>query len=289
MKLQAILACAASVTILSMFGCSSEEPPKPPPDFVPGAVQTRAPQATYPAGPYGVGKGSIIPNFKFIGYANAVDKNDAMQVIALGDFYNPHGRDANWLPSAGEEDDRVFPAGSQYGDGTKKPTVLAIDVASVWCGPCNAEAKCVLPVHHERYSACGGGLLLQLQDGGTPGTAATPKNLYNWTVKQYKEDFPTAIDPEARLGALFAADAFPQNFIIDLTTMEIVEVIAGVPDDTYWQKYESLLVDPTCPSQQPTCKTNADCPTGKYCSTSCPANPATCIINSCQAAGCNLQ
>jgi hypothetical protein len=286
MKPQAILACAASVTVLSFFGCSSEEPPKPPPDFEAGATQTRAQPASYPAGPYGVGKGSIIPNFKFIGYANAVEKNDGMQVIALGDFYNPHGRDANYKPASAAEDDRLYPPGSQYGEGKPKPTVLAIDVASVWCGPCNAEAACVLPVHQERYGACGGGLFLQLQDGNTPGIAATPKNLYTWTVKQYKEDFPTAIDPAGRLGALFAADAFPQNFIIDMTTMEIVEVLAGVPDEAYWKTYESLLVDPECPSKQPTCTTNSDCPQGKYCSTSCPANAALCIPNSCQRSGC---
>jgi len=291
MKPQAILALAAtSVALLSFFGCSTaEEPPasKPPPEFVPGAVQTTTQPAAYPTGPYGVGKGSIIPNFAFIGYANAVAKNDTMQEIKLGDFYNPHGRDAAYQPASPAEDDRLYPAGSQYGEGKAKPTVLAIDVASVWCGPCNAEAKCVLPVLYERYSACNGGLFLQLQDGNTPGEAATPKNLYNWTVKQYKEDFPSAIDPAGRLGALFAANAFPQNFIIDTATMEIVEVIAGVPDAAYWKKYESLLADPTCPAAQPTCTTNADCPTGKYCSTTCPADPATCVIHTCQAAGCS--
>lgn len=289
MKTQAILACAAaSVTVLSFFGCASEEPPKPPPDFVPGAVQTKTEQAAYPNGPYGVGKGSIIPNFAFIGYVNAVEKNDTMQEIRLGDFYNPHGRDASYQPASPAEDDRLFPAGSQYGEGKAKPTVLSIDVASVWCGPCVLEAKCVLPVHHERYSACNGGLFLQLQDGATPGEPATPLNLKSWT-KIYKENFPTAIDPAGRLGTLFAANAFPQNILVDTTTMQIVEVIAGVPDDKYWSKYESLLADPSCPSKQPTCNSDADCPTGKYCSTTCPANPATCILNSCQSAGCKNQ
>lgn len=288
MKPQTILACVGTVTVLSFFGCSSEEP-KPPPDFVPGPVQTRAAQPEYPAGPYGVGKGSIIANYKFIGYANAVAKNDSMQEISLGDFYNPHGRDPAYQPASPAEDDRLFPPASQYGEGVKKPTVLQVTVSSVWCSPCNAEARCVLPAHYEKYSACGGGFFLQLQDGGTVGVPATPKNLYNWTVKSYKEEFPTAIDPAGRLGALFAADAVPQNFIIDLATMQIVEVIAGVPDDKYWEKYESLLADPTCPSQQQKCTSNADCATGKTCTTTCAAGTILCVPGACQAPGCSLQ
>lgn len=287
MKALALLA-TASVAALTAFGCSSAEP-APTPDFDPGAVQTKNVQAAYPAGPYGVGKGSILPNFSFVGFANAVEKNDSNQLIQMADFYNPHGKDSSYQPASAAEDDRLFPAGSPYGEGKPKPTVLAIDVASVWCGPCNLEAKCVLPVHHERYSACGGGLFLQLQDGGTPGVAATPKNLYNWAVKSYKEAFPTAIDPEGRLGTLFAANAFPQNFIIDLTTMEIVEVLAGVPDKDYWDKYEALLPDPSCVAKQPTCTSDADCPTSKYCSTTCPANAVSCIAGACQAAGCSNQ
>jgi hypothetical protein len=282
MKIRAILAACAAVGALAItaVGCSSE-----PLTWSAGTVETRNPAAAvaYPAGPYGVGKGSIIADLTFVGYANAVVKNDAMDYISLHDFYNPHGRDASWQPAAGEADDRLFPAGSPYGEGKKKPTVLAVDIASRWCGPCNEEAKCQLPEHHRVYGACGGGLFLQLQDGTTQGVAATPKDLYTWSVKYYKEDFPTAIDPEGRLGVYFAANAFPQNLIIDLTNMQIVEVIAGVPDKKYWATYEKYLADPECPAQQPRCKTDADCPDTKTaCSINCPANPALCIPGACQ-------
>jgi hypothetical protein len=261
MRSQTIVACVAlGLGALGINGCTTTVEP-PPPAFDPGPALGQAKnEIVYPAGPYGVGKGSTIPNFDFIGYANAVAKNDTMQAISLSDFYNKHGRDASYKPASPAEDDRLFPAGSQYGEGTPKPTVLAIDVASMWCGPCNLEAKCDIPGLHAQYAPCGGGFLLQLQDNNTPGTPAAPKNLFTWAVKEYKEDFTVAIDPEGRLGSLFAADAFPANFIIDLTTMKIVEAIAGVPDKPYWDLYETLLADPSCPAKQTVPPKAAGCP-----------------------------
>lgn len=243
---------------IGVAGCSSPVVEPPPPAYNGGLGQAKG-ASSYAAGPYGVGKGSTIPNFDFIGYANAVTKSDTMQSISLGDFYNPHGRDASYKPASAAADDRKFPAGSQYGAGLPKPTVLAIDVASVWCGPCNLEAKCDIPGLHAQYAPCGGGFLLQLQDGPNPGTAAVPKNLHSW-ASGYAENFPTAIDPEARLSALFSSDAFPGNFIVDLTTMKIVEIIAGVPDAAYWSQYEALLADPSCPAKQTVPPKAAGCP-----------------------------
>jgi hypothetical protein len=222
MKSLAFLASVglAAVAITSM-GCSQD----PPPEFKPGTGQVKA-EIAYPAGPYGIGEGSIIANYQLIGYANAKVNNQTMQAIQLADFYNPHGKDPSYKPASPEEDDRLFPAGSQYTPGAPKPTVLLIDVASVWCNPCNYEAGNILPGLHKKYTPCGGEFLLQLADGPTPGTAALPKNLYNWTTK-YKVDYPSSIDPSYKLMALFEADAFPANMIIDTTTMTIVKVIAG--------------------------------------------------------------
>jgi hypothetical protein len=289
MKAPSLLACIAASTTLFALGCATEAPapaPIPTPKFDPGTVQPKAAPDDYPAGPYGIGKGSILPNLAFIGYANALADVTSMQVIEMGHFYNPHGRDAAYTPAAGAADDRLYPEGSLYGAGQKKPTVMAIDVSSVWCPPCNQEAKCALPVHNRIYGACGGGLFLQLQDGATPGKAATPKNLITWTTKTYKEPFPTAIDPESRLiDQVAPQEAFPLNFIVDTTNMKIIEVIAGVPDASYWKQYEKLLADPTCPSQQPKCATDADCSTipGTVCTTACQTGAeAFCIVHQCQ-------
>ncbi len=104
--------------------------------------------------------------------------------------------------------------------------MLLIDIASVWCGPCNDEAGTILPMKHDLYSPCGGEFFLDLHDSETAGTTATPKNLHNWTV-MYKVSYPSAIDPSYQLDKAFAAQAFPQNMIIDTTTMKIVAVVAG--------------------------------------------------------------
>jgi hypothetical protein len=247
---------ALTVAALGLVGCGPQEAPAPA--FAAGTGQAKN-VVVYPAGPYGVGIGSVIANYDFVGYVNATADISTMQAIQLADFYNPDGRNPDYQPASAAEDTRLFPAGSQYGEGLPKPTALAIDIASVWCGPCNLEAQCELPGLHAKYAPCGGQFLLQLADGPTPGTAALPKHLSTWATK-YKENFPTAIDPSSKLMTLAEADAFPANIIVDTTTMTIVEVVAGVPPAAYWAKFQKLLADPTCPSKQTVPAKPSSCP-----------------------------
>lgn len=255
MRKEMILRClgfgmAAIVGLLGCSGGGSNElgsGDNHAPVFPPDQGQPQKGTASYPAGPYGIGKGSIITNYKFVGYANSQAVSDSLQAIQLADFYNPHADDATYAPASDAEDDRLFPEGSPYGAGTKKPKALLIDVASVWCGPCNEEAKSVLPSLYAKYKPCGGEFLLQLADGPNPGTPATQSNLYSWTFK-YKVDYPATIDPSYKLGQLFDANAFPANMLIDTRTMTIVEVIAGVPDAAFWKQYAKVLNDPACPN-----------------------------------------
>lgn len=207
------------------------------PDF-PGGGQTAHANVAYPAGPYGLKKGSIIANYDFIGFADSMKVSNALQGISLADFYNPTGKD-------------VYPEGSPHGAGQPKPKVLLLDVPSVWCPPCNYEAGTILPPLHTKYKPKGGEFMEVLADGPTPGTAATQKNLFSWT-KKYKIDYPTVIDPEYKLGPLFAQDAFPANLMIDTRTMKICDVIAGAPDPTdtspgggaaWWAKYDAVIAD----------------------------------------------
>ena len=76
-------------------------------------------------------------------------------------------------------DDRLYPAGSPYNGDTDtqqpKPRVLLIDIASVWCGPCNEEAKSEFPGLYAKYKPCGGQFLFQLAQGAGPGTPATER------------------------------------------------------------------------------------------------------------------
>jgi len=78
------------------------------PAFPDGTGQQAHGAKAYPAGPYGVGKGSIIANYKFVGYANAQKINNALQAIELADLYNPTG-------------DGVFEEGSVMEVGAPKP------------------------------------------------------------------------------------------------------------------------------------------------------------------------
>jgi hypothetical protein len=243
-------AVAAMVT-----GCSQAAPPAPPPRFNDSTGEATSPQAAYPAGPYGIGIGSVMPDFNFDGYANPASNKATMQAIALSDFFNPHGLDASYKPGP-EGDDRLFPTGSPYGEGQRKPTVLLIDVASVWCVPCNQEAASILPALHALYKPCGGEFFLDLHDSATMGTAASPKNLYNWTT-QYKVDFPSAIDPTYKLDQFFVQEAFPQGIVLNTTNMTIVKIIPGAEPRLY------------CSSDLSPCAVSSDCATaGDTCTMS---------------------
>lgn len=201
------------------------------------------PPAPYPAGPYGTTKGAIVAQFQFVGYKNAHLSHLATQTIQLADFYNPHVDDPSYAPVAPEQDDRLFPVASMYGSGSPKPKALAISVSSGWCGACKKEAKTVLPAKHALYKPLGGEFLVQLNDGVTPGHTAVQQDLVDWTTK-FNVDFPATIDPDRQLDALFVAHAYPTNIILDTRTMKIVEVIAGVPGDEFWAKFEDTLNGP---------------------------------------------
>jgi len=224
MRSDPILACVTLGTLVALAtGCSQA----PPPAFTDTTGEAKAAVVEYPAGPYGIGVGSVVANYDFIGYGDATATTATMQALSLADFYNPHAHDSSYQPAAGEQDDRLFPADSGFASaGKPKPTVLLVDIASVWCGPCNDEAGTILPMKHDLYAACGGEFLLDLHDSLTPGTPATPSNLKQWTIK-YKVGYPAAIDPSDQLDKLFAAQAFPQNMIVDTTTMKVVAVVAG--------------------------------------------------------------
>ncbi|MFO0549259.1 MAG: TlpA family protein disulfide reductase [Polyangiaceae bacterium] len=218
------LACAVAASTVALAGCDEEAPP-----FPEGQGQSSNPSARYPQGPYGIEKGSVIQNYKFVGFPDPLaDKENAVE-IQLADFYNPSG-------------DELYEAGSKYGEGTPKPRALLINIAAVWCGPCQFESKEILPEEYEKYRPRGAQFLLELADGPNVGEPAEFSHLVSWTTK-YKTAWPSAIDPSYKLSALFEADAFPANILIDTSTMEIVSVVAGVPEsgDDFFKSLDALL------------------------------------------------
>jgi hypothetical protein len=237
-----LVACGSTTTESGgdSSGGSNPPPATTAPDFPENSGQAAKSELAYPAGPWGYKTGSIIHNYKFIGFADPSVIKNATQAIELAQFFNPHADDATYVPESPEKDDRLFQANSPYPVGTPKPKALAIDAAAVWCGPCNQEAKVDIPPLHAKYKPMGGEFLLLLTDGPTQGVPATQKNLVSWTTK-YKVDFPATLQPGMELGKVFSDNAFPTNMIINTRNMKIVKVIAGVPDASYWTLFEKTI------------------------------------------------
>ncbi len=183
----------------------------------------------YPEGPFGNEIGSVVANYKFVGFVDPSVDTESAREIQFADFYNPTG-------------DGVYPEGSPYGAGQPKPKALLIIVSAGWCEPCKYENANYLPGDYEEYHPQGAQFLLQMADGPTLGKPAVFQNLIGWT-KKYHTKWPAVIDPTNKLSPLWAQDAFPTNMIIDTRTMTIVESIAGVPepDGPYWQTLEEVL------------------------------------------------
>lgn len=210
---------------LCLVGCvvGGDPPPTPLPQDASADAQA------YPAGPYGINAGSVLRNYAFTGYVNPDEGiGEALRVpISLGDFYNPDG-------------DGVYPAGSPFGEGEPLPRGLVINVSAVWCGPCQQEAANVLPGKYDEFEPLGAELLLNLADGIEPGVPGTFSDLDNW-VTTFPVRYPAVVDPTYQLGALFPSSSFPANIIVDTADMTIVEVIAGVPEESFWTKLRDLL------------------------------------------------
>jgi hypothetical protein len=239
----ALLVGAASLLVLGSIGCGSGSTDVTVPTFQKGQGQTPQTGEVYPDAPYGINVGSVVANYHFVGFANSVADSSDMQGVALSDFYNPHANDPTYAPKSAAEDDRLYPAGSIYGEGNAKPTALLLDVSAVWCPPCNQESLSTLPPQYAALHSKGAEFLLDLTDGPNPGTAATPADLDLWTA-MYHEDFPAVIDPEYELAALFAADFYPANLIVDTRTMKICKVVSGAPDPGTWALFGAVMANP---------------------------------------------
>jgi hypothetical protein len=187
----------------------------------------------YPAGPYGTVVGDVIENFEFQGYVDASQglTEDRRVSITLGDFFNPTGMGTHG-------DDGPFVAGSP------KPKALMINVSAVWCGPCKQEAANILPGEYAHYHPLGLELLMVLADSLEVGTPAAFGDLDAW-CSTFPVNYPAVIDPEYQLGGSFDTSQYPANFIVDTATMTIVEVVSGIPQDSFFSKLETVLGVPS--------------------------------------------
>lgn len=195
------------------------------PEFPTGTGQTSADGGIIYPGPYGVGIGSVIPNYQFLGFPRA-QVSRALKTIALNDFYNPTGTE-------------VYGAGSPYGAGTKKPKALLLIRSAVWCGPCNQEAAQVFPGKHAKYFP-DGDFMECLDDGAKVGTPATTTELNGWVTK-YAVNYPAILNPAATLSAVVGVDAYPGHIIVRTKDMKIIKWEAGISNAAFWQLFEDVI------------------------------------------------
>lgn len=238
--MRALTMTAVGVLALGVAGCGGDdettgagngaEGPQvvDAPAFAGGGLEApREAGFAYPAGPYGIDVNSIIENYRFVGYVNAMQSIDQLQAVELAEFYNPDGMG-------------TFGPGSQFGEGNPKPKGLVIAIGSVWCPPCNQEAATTLPAEYAHYKPLGGEILFQLADGPTPGTPAKLQHLSSW-VNKYDVNYPAVLDPNYKLNDLFAENAYPANMIVRTSDMRIIMVVAGIPQAGFWAKFDQVL------------------------------------------------
>ncbi|MBM4356492.1 MAG: hypothetical protein FJ096_00120 [Deltaproteobacteria bacterium] len=270
MRPNSLLSSVFSLALLplALEGCSVEaddtgaDGDAPIGEFQEGQGQLPYAQPTYPSrAEWGTGEQKVVPNWTFIGYANSEDPALAgVQQFSLADFYNPNGYEYAACVKGGATDcatrfpDALFPQGSPWGAGLPKPRALSVGQSAVWCGPCNQEAKSLLPGKYKEYQPMGGQFLIGLVDGPKPGISATISDITKWTQK-YDVGYPLVTDPNGFLPQLFPP-SLPSNAVIRTSDMKILVVAAGAPEESgsavckqypnepackYWSVFEKAL------------------------------------------------
>lgn len=163
--------------------------------------------------------GSVMQNFKFLGYPNA-DPSKGLQTVALADFYDPCN---------------------------KRYKVLHITVAAVWCEPCNQETDAIVKAQSDLASK--GVVVLQaLDDGPVQGQPATVDNLNFW-IGDHMSNFTEVLDPGLQnFSGFFDAAAIPWNADLDVRTMEILDASVGWAGDVDTELQPALSALPSSPS-----------------------------------------
>lgn len=216
--------CAPSAVALAACSLGLACTPDPaPPDRAPAGSPTGSdvtlvcssstsgaaggPSSHYPAGPYGQTVGSVLADECFEGLVDppsvAFATVDRTTAICFHDFYNPGATDA------------------------ARPKVLVVMLGALWCGPCQIEAAAARK-NHDHWAPLGVQFLASVYQN-VNADPPTCTDLEYWT-KTYALDYPSVLDPTAKLGKYFTTGAFPDNIVIDTRTMTILYADAGQVD-----------------------------------------------------------
>jgi hypothetical protein len=223
-------------------------------------------QIAYPQGATGFTVGKLMPNLTFWGFADFTktelqtteDPSGLMlnqyrfQKIQAADFFNPDGNgtyaaDSPYVKTQSqiEETKTQFEdlTGLYSGfDPTAMPKAVAFLVSSVWCPPCNAEAKDVLPHKYAEMRAKGGHIMSILFDSKDQGIPATLDfDLVNWS-NAYKPTYTMVIDPSRSIDPI-APPFYPGGIIVDPRTMTVMHIgsLTGSNEATFWGIFEQVI------------------------------------------------
>jgi hypothetical protein len=182
---------------LWVAGCSSKSGSGPPDAVEAGIAAKDTATPSYPAGPYGVGTGTVVADATFYGYPDFQDHT--LQPFALDDFFNPDGT-------------KTTSAGAPM-------TAVLLTVGAVWCNPCAQEAS-ALPSVAGRFMPDGVQIVQDLFEGPdeTTGAAATQSDLDSW-INAHQLPFPVFIDPSKKLAPYFDVAVLPFVMLLDARTM----------------------------------------------------------------------
>lgn len=203
----------------------SDGAPEPVEDATPPGDGSGSPSVTpeyqkvvYPSGPYGVGVGSVIEDFAFLGWrdpvASAYDV-ERLEEIRLSEFYNPEGT-VNDLK------------------------LIWINASAVWCTVCRAELKDIDTQDIQASRRSKGLLMIETLFEDNDSLPAKPEHLSKWGTA-FNIDFPLLVDPGFKLGTFFSSDATPLNLLVDARTMRIVDATMGYSGSDYWERVDKFL------------------------------------------------
>ena len=189
----------------------------------------------YPALDVGINprKGSVpgnrIQNYKFVGYPNdasatKLDTSKGTSTVQLADYFDPK---------------------------REKYSIIILNVAARWCGPCVQETNEIVGGISATYGAKKV-VFVQAITEGLEYKAATLDDLNAGVAERGGHattiNFTSMLDPnQANLGAFFDRAAIPFNAVLDARSMEILYAGTGAPPDisAFLDKYLALAASIT--------------------------------------------
>ncbi len=227
-----LFAGAVLAVCVSAVGCSSstQDPGIVPPnnnnnnvcDAKSGVDKTTC----YPVADVGIvaRKGSTpgnrIQNYKFVGYGTdasgtKLDTSTPTSTVQLADYFDPK---------------------------SEKYSIIILNVAARWCGPCNQETDEIASGVAASYGPKKV-VFVQAITEGLDYKPATLDDLKGW-IGDHTNNFTTMLDPnQANLGVFFDRAAIPFNAVIDARSMEILYAGTGAPQNfpAFLDKYLALV------------------------------------------------